>query len=590
MKYLASLNKYFWKYRWRLGLGIIFIFLSNLFGVLTPQVVRFAVDETIDEVTKSHNSNTVVGNVFAHTILWTAALILGLALLRGLFLFFMRQTIIVMSRYIEFDQKNELYNHYQQLDSNFYKENATGDLMSRITEDVSRVRMYVGPAVMYVINTVILFAMVMVVMWNVNPELAMYALIPLPLLALCIFLLNSVIERKSEKIQQQLSTLTSAAQETFSGIRVLKAYTQEFLTEKFFEKENIEYKRRQMSLAKTESVFFPTIFLLVGLSTLLVIFIGGKKVIEGTITPGNIAEFVMYINMLTWPIASMGWVLAQVQRAAASQKRINEFLSVQPDIKNPTEEKSIPKGGIEFHQVSFTYRNTGITALKNISFRLLPGEKMAVIGRTGSGKSTLASLLTRHYDVSEGGILIGGKDVRALNLEELRSHVRVVPQDVFLFSDTVSNNISFGNDHVNNHTIKEYAVHASVANDIEQLPDAFETMVGERGVMLSGGQKQRITIARALISNPAVLVLDDCLSAVDSKTEYHILRQFNQLLEHKTAIVITHRIFSLLHFDKIIVLDKGSIVEEGKHEELLRRQGLYYQLYELQKQEEKNTL
>jgi len=590
VKYLASLNKYFWKYRWRLGLGIIFIFLSNLFGVLTPQVVRFAVDETIDEVTKSHNSNTVVGNVFAHTILWTAALILGLALLRGLFLFFMRQTIIVMSRYIEFDQKNELYNHYQQLDSNFYKENATGDLMSRITEDVSRVRMYVGPAVMYVINTVILFAMVMVVMWNVNPELAMYALIPLPLLALCIFLLNSVIERKSEKIQQQLSTLTSAAQETFSGIRVLKAYTQEFLTEKFFEKENIEYKRRQMSLAKTESVFFPTIFLLVGLSTLLVIFIGGKKVIEGTITPGNIAEFVMYINMLTWPIASMGWVLAQVQRAAASQKRINEFLSVQPDIKNPTEEKSIPKGGIEFHQVSFTYRNTGITALKNISFRLLPGEKMAVIGRTGSGKSTLASLLTRHYDVSEGGILIGGKDVRALNLEELRSHVRVVPQDVFLFSDTVSNNISFGNDHVNNHTIKEYAVHASVANDIEQLPDAFETMVGERGVMLSGGQKQRITIARALISNPAVLVLDDCLSAVDSKTEYHILRQFNQLLEHKTAIVITHRIFSLLHFDKIIVLDKGSIVEEGKHEELLRRQGLYYQLYELQKQEEKNTL
>ncbi|HAP02352.1 MAG TPA: ABC transporter [Bacteroidetes bacterium] len=590
MKYLASLNKYFWKYRWRLGLGIIFIFLSNLFGVLTPQVVRFAVDETIDEVTKSHNSNTVVGNVFAHTILWTAALILGLALLRGLFLFFMRQTIIVMSRYIEFDQKNELYNHYQQLDSNFYKENATGDLMSRITEDVSRVRMYVGPAVMYVINTVILFAMVMVVMWNVNPELAMYALIPLPLLALCIFLLNSVIERKSEKIQQQLSTLTSAAQETFSGIRVLKAYTQEFLTEKFFEKENIEYKRRQMSLAKTESVFFPTIFLLVGLSTLLVIFIGGKKVIEGTITPGNIAEFVMYINMLTWPIASMGWVLAQVQRAAASQKRINEFLSVQPDIKNPTEEKSIPKGGIEFHRVSFTYRNTGITALKNISFRLLPGEKMAVIGRTGSGKSTLASLLTRHYDVSEGGILIGGKDVRALNLEELRSHVRVVPQDVFLFSDTVSNNISFGNDHVNNHTIKEYAVHASVANDIEQLPDAFETMVGERGVMLSGGQKQRITIARALISNPAVLVLDDCLSAVDSKTEYHILRQFNQLLEHKTAIVITHRIFSLLHFDKIIVLDKGSIVEEGKHEELLRRQGLYYQLYELQKQEEKNTL
>lgn len=553
-------------------------------------MVRFAVDETIDEVTKSHNSNTVVGNVFAHTILWTAALILGLALLRGLFLFFMRQTIIVMSRYIEFDQKNELYNHYQQLDSNFYKENATGDLMSRITEDVSRVRMYVGPAVMYVINTVILFAMVMVVMWNVNPELAMYALIPLPLLALCIFLLNSVIERKSEKIQQQLSTLTSAAQETFSGIRVLKAYTQEFLTEKFFEKENIEYKRRQMSLAKTESVFFPTIFLLVGLSTLLVIFIGGKKVIEGTITPGNIAEFVMYINMLTWPIASMGWVLAQVQRAAASQKRINEFLSVQPDIKNPTEEKSIPKGGIEFHQVSFTYRNTGITALKNISFRLLPGEKMAVIGRTGSGKSTLASLLTRHYDVSEGGILIGGKDVRALNLEELRSHVRVVPQDVFLFSDTVSNNISFGNDHVNNHTIKEYAVHASVANDIEQLPDAFETMVGERGVMLSGGQKQRITIARALISNPAVLVLDDCLSAVDSKTEYHILRQFNQLLEHKTAIVITHRIFSLLHFDKIIVLDKGSIVEEGKHEELLRRQGLYYQLYELQKQEEKNTL
>ena len=560
---------------------------------MSPEVVRYAIDYTISQVKFASLLNGFAlsgsfGSTLTKSIVAFSVIIFAFALLRGLFLFFMRQTLIVMSRHIEFDQKNELYNHYQQLDQSFYKENNTGDLMSRITEDVSRVRNYTGPAIMYIINTVILFFMVAYTMYRVNGELTLYALAPLPVLAVCIFFVNSIIERRSEAIQSQLSALTTAAQETYSGIRVIKAYVQEQMAEKYFNDESIEYKKRQLKLARVESFFFPTIFMLVGFSTLSVVFVGGSKVMNGQITPGNIAEFFMYINMLTWPIASMGWVMALIQRASASQKRLDEFLSIQTKIINPNTNKHLIKGGVEFHNVSFTYTNTGITALNNISFNLKVGEKMAVIGRTGAGKTTIANLFTRVFDVSEGSILLDGIDIRSINLHELREQVGVVPQDVLLFSDTVTNNISFGNDVVDEKLAVEFATRASVDEEILRLQHGYDTMVGERGVMLSGGQKQRISIARALIKNPSVLVLDDCLSAVDARTEHKILEQFNEVLKEKTAIVITHRIFTLIQFNKIIVLDKGKIAEEGTHDQLLSRKGLYYQLFELQQSEEKN--
>ena len=560
---------------------------------MSPEVVRYAIDYTISQVKFASLLNGFAlsgsfGSTLTKSIVAFSVIIFAFALLRGLFLFFMRQTLIVMSRHIEFDQKNELYNHYQQLDQSFYKENNTGDLMSRITEDVSRVRNYTGPAIMYIINTVILFFMVAYTMYRVNGELTLYALAPLPVLAVCIFFVNSIIERRSEAIQSQLSALTTAAQETYSGIRVIKAYVQEQMAETYFNDESIEYKKRQLKLARVESFFFPTIFMLVGFSTLSVVFVGGSKVMNGQITPGNIAEFFMYINMLTWPIASMGWVMALIQRASASQKRLDEFLSIQTKIINPNTNKHLIKGGVEFHNVSFTYTNTGITALNNISFNLKVGEKMAVIGRTGAGKTTIANLFTRVFDVSEGSILLDGIDIRSINLHELREQVGVVPQDVLLFSDTVTNNISFGNDVVDEKLAVEFATRASVDEEILRLQHGYDTMVGERGVMLSGGQKQRISIARALIKNPSVLVLDDCLSAVDARTEHKILEQFNEVLKEKTAIVITHRIFTLIQFNKIIVLDKGKIAEEGTHDQLLSRKGLYYQLFELQQSEEKN--
>ncbi len=595
MKNLVSLNRYFWKYRWRLGLGVVFIFLSNLFAVLSPEVVRYSIDYTIGQVKfasllKGFTISSAFHSTLIRSIVVFSVIIFAFALLRGVFLFLMRQTIIVMSRHIEYDQKNELYSHYQQLDASFYKENNTGDLMSRITEDVSRVRNYTGPAIMYIINTVILFFMVAYTMYQVNAELTFYALAPLPVLAVCIYFVNSIIERRSEAIQQQLSQLTTVAQETYSGIRVVKAYVQEQFAEKYFNGESIEYKNRQLKLARVESIFFPTIFMLVGLSTLSVVLVGGNKVIQGQITPGNIAEYFMYINMLTWPIASMGWVMALIQRASASQKRLDEFLSIQPKIINPTNDKHEIKGGVEFHNVSFTYDNTGIVALKNISFKLKKGEKMAVIGRTGSGKSTMANLFTRVFDVTEGSILLDGIDIRSINLHELREQVGVVPQDVLLFSDTVTHNISFGNDVVDEKLAIEFANRAAIGEEIVRLQHGYNTMVGERGVMLSGGQKQRISIARALIKNPSILVLDDCLSAVDARTENKILQQLNEVLSEKTAIVITHRIFTLLQFDKIIVLDKGKIVEEGTHEQLLQRKGIYFQLYELQQAEEKKEI
>jgi ATP-binding cassette subfamily B protein len=594
MHKLRSLNKYLYKYRFRLVIGIFFIALSNGFGVFSPQVVRHAVDIITTEISYNQffQGTALEPDFIKHfgkTILLFGLIVVLLAIFRGLFLFFMRQTIIVMSRLIEYDQKNEIYDHYQKLDLDFYKRNNTGDLMSRITEDVSRVRMYTGPAIMYTINLLILFVMVIFTMIRVNPELTLYTILPLPILGLSIFYVNGIIERKSEAIQRQLSFLTTISQESFSGIRVIKSYVQERFMNTYFSKECEQYKNKTLDLARVEAVYFPIIFLLVGLSTVLTIFIGGLQVIEGKITTGNIAEFVIYINMLTWPIASVGWVMALVQRAVASQKRIDEFLNVQPKISSPNVSAPEIKGCVEFENVFFTYPNTGIQALKNISFKVNPGQRVAVIGRTGSGKSSLGQLLVRMYDPESGSVLIDGTDIREMNLFELRTQIGYVSQDVFLFSDSVFNNIAFGidNEDVDPTNIKEAATYASVDRDILDLPEQYKTMVGERGVTLSGGQKQRISIARALVKDPKIVVFDDCLSAVDAQTEIQILGYLNEFLKDRTTIIITHRIFSLFNFDTIIVLDDGQIIEQGNHDTLMQRQGAYYDLYEKQQIAEK---
>ncbi len=595
MKHLSAVNKYLWKYRWRFGLGILFVALSNLFGVLSPQVVRYAVDMVLTNISLADrfidfNAHSDLIKKIGASILVFALAMLVLALLRGIFLFYTRQTLIVMSRLIEYDQKNEIYDHYQQMNLSFYKQNNTGDLMSRITEDVSRVRNYTGPGIMYIINTVIMFAMVAYTMFSVNVELAFYTLLPLPALGLSIYFINNIIQNKSELIQQQLSTLNTVAQESFSGIRIIKSFVQEKFTLRFFENECESYKEKQLNLARVESIFFPTILLLVGLSTVFVIFIGGNKVISGEISPGNIAEFVMFINMLTWPIASVGWITAQVQRGAASQKRINEFLAIKPAITSVTTDAIPLKGDIEFRNVSFTYDNTGIQALNNVSFKLKKGQRLAIVGATGSGKTSIGQLITRMYDVTSGEVLIDEKNIMDFNLSSLRKQIGYVPQDVFLFSDTIANNISFGSEGKSFSEVEAAARYASIESEIKTLSSGFETMVGERGVTLSGGQKQRISIARALIKNPNIVLFDDCLSAVDAKTENNILKYLNEVLKEKTAIIITHRIFTLLSLDKIIVLDDGKIIEEGTHEELMNLKGEYYNTYQLQKIEEKKAV
>lgn len=596
MKHLTALNKYFYKYRLRLTMGVVFIICSNLFGVYAPQVVRHAVDMITSQIAyfQFYSGGRLFEAFmvqFGKVILFFGLLVVALAVMRGIFLFFMRQTIIVMSRFIEYDQKNEIYAHYQRLHLDFYKKNNTGDLMSRITEDVSRVRMYTGPAIMYTINLLVLFLMVIYTMVRVNFELTLYTVAPLPVLGFSIYYVNGIIQRKSEAIQRQLSFLTTIAQESFSGIRVIKSYVQEKFVNDHFESECEKYKSNNLELARVEAVYFPVIFLLVGLSTILTIFIGGLQVIQGKLTAGNIAEFVIYINMLTWPIASVGWVMALVQRAAASQKRIDEFLSTEPEITSQHAEEIALEGAIEFKNVSFTYPTTGIHALKKISFLVKKGQRLAVIGRTGSGKSTLGQLMVRMYDPDSGAIFIDGVNIRNMKLESLRTQIGYVSQDAFLFSDTVFGNIAFGmHEHaLDVSKVRMAATYAAVHNDIMQLPEQYDTWVGERGVTLSGGQKQRISIARALIKDPKIVVFDDCLSAVDAQTERNILGYLNDFLRDRTTIIITHRIFSLFNFDQILVIDDGLIVETGTHESLMRQQGTYFELYEKQQSEERKS-
>ncbi|WP_423149413.1 ABC transporter ATP-binding protein [Rubrolithibacter danxiaensis] len=594
MKDLAYLNKFFYKYRWRFIPGILFVIISNFFGVLPAQVIRIAFDLVTENISIYHlfdgfDNQGLVYQIFGSSLIFFGITVLVLALLRGLFLFFMRQTIILMSRHIEYDLKNSIYQHYQQLSLAFYRRNNTGDLMNRATEDVSRVRMYLGPAIMYTINTVVLFILIIIAMVNVNAELAIYCLLPLPILAFTIYYVHQIINHRSEQIQEQLSRLSGFVQETFSGIRVIKAYVREEDTRKTFATESERYKTNAMGLVRVQALFYPTMLLLVGLSTIITVYIGGIKVMEGSITSGNIAEFIVYVNQLTFPVTSLGWVTSLIQRAAASQKRVNEFLHTEPEITSYSNEKIRISGKIEFRNVTFIYPDTGIKALDNVSFVVEPGEFLALIGRTGSGKSTIANLIMRMYDVTGGTILIDDKPIKELDLFNYRSQIGIAPQEVFLFSDTIANNIAFGETNTDLGKVEQAARDAAVYGNITELENGFQTLIGERGITLSGGQKQRTAIARALIKNPQILIFDDCLSAVDTKTEEEILSNLGRNMKGKTSLLIAHRVSTIKNADKIIVLDKGEIIEEGTHQELLNLQGNYFELYERQLLEEQEN-
>lgn len=585
MKQLAAVNKYFVRYKWRLLLGILFVTISNLFAVLPPVVIRNVIDQVQDNIDSYHLvTNSILADSMRSYIftlvLWNGLLLLGFALLRGIFMFFMRQTIIVMSRLIEYDQKNEVYSHYQQLDTHFYKTHFTGDLMNRMSEDVSRVRQYTGPAIMYSVNLFVLSVMCIWGMLRVDAWLTLYVVAPLPLLAFSIYFVNRVIYRKSEKIQAQLSDLTTTAQESYSGIRVIKSFVQEKNMLGFFRNTSEQYKESAINLSLTEAVYFPSMNLFIGLSMLITVMIGGYMAIKGNVTPGNIAEFVIYINLLMFPISSIGWVASITQRAAASQKRINEFLDTDPKIVSPVPAKeSEVKGDIEFGHIQFTYPHTGIVALNDFNLHIKPGQKVAIIGKTGSGKSTLAHMLLRMYDPQQGDVKLDGVSVRDFSLHDLRAQIAYAPQEAFLFSDTIYNNIKFGREDATEAEVKEAARLADLEKDIAGFAKGYETVIGERGVMLSGGQKQRMVLARALLKNSKILLLDESLSAVDTRTEKTILGNLNAYLRDKTAIIITHRIFTSWTFDQIIMLDDGKIVEQGTHEELMRLNARYAKLY-----------
>ncbi len=582
MKSLLYLNKYLLKYKWRLILGTVFIICSNLFGVFMPSVVNTATDNIMEYATlpSAHKSEKSIVTI----ALYLAGIYIFLSFMKGVFLFFTRQTIIVMSRLIEYDLKNEIYEKYQALDMSFYKSNKTGDIMNRISEDVSKVRMYLGPAIMYSINLVVLFVLVIGFMLKINPTLTFYALMPLPIMSFLVYKVSRIINEKSENVQKSQSKLSSFVQEKISGIRVLKAYNrnQHFINE--FKEETYNYQLANLSLARTNALFMPVIIFLIGLSTAITIYIGGEKAIDGNVDVGDILQFVIYVNMLTWPFASVGWVTSMVQRAAASQARLNEFLETENKIKNESNPIKKIEGDIEFKNVSFKYPGSNILALDNVSFKIKEGTVVGITGRTGCGKSTIANLMCRLYDVSDGVILLNNKDLKLYDVFALRTAFGYVPQEVFLFSDTIFNNISFGlkANEVVEYKIVKAAKDACVYDNIMGFENEFETKIGEKGVTLSGGQKQRLSIARAIIKKPDYMIFDDCLSAVDTTTEEQILKNLERIMVRKTAIIIGHRISTLKNATKILLFDNGKLIEQGSHQELLTNKKDYFDLYERQ--------
>ena len=599
MKELSALNVFFWKYKARFFIGIVFVIATNYLAVLAPQITGYVVGLVQAKlpgtkfVSPVHNEMVTIGIdqisnyynfSFAGLVTFCSLIILILAIIRGVFMFFMRQTIIVMSRHIEFDQKNQVYAHYQKLDTEFYKTHSTGDLMSRITEDVSRVRMYTGPSLMYLINLVSLIGFCLYNMFSKDLMLSLYVLAPLPILAITIYFVNSIINKKSGEIQGQLSDLTTNAQESYSGIRVIKSFVQEKAMLGFFKKNSELYRQNAVSLAKVEALHAPAMALMIGLSTLITIYLGGLQALQDPSKVATVIEFVIYINMLTIPVSAIGWTASMIQRAAASQKRLNEFLSIQPNITNPTSPvNSKIKGDIVFNDVSLVFPHSEIKALADFNLHIKAGQKVLILGKTGSGKTTIAQLLTRMYETSTGQILIDGVDVNNFQVQQLRSDIGYVQQDVFLFSDTIQNNMQFGlKEKVSYDDLTHAAKTAHVLNEINNLPKQFDTLVGERGTTLSGGQKQRVAIARALIKNPSILILDDCLSAVDANTERTILANLDFYIKDKTTLFITHRIFYNFNFDLIIYLQEGKIAEQGTHDSLLAKNGLYAELYRAQ--------
>ncbi|UOK42288.1 MULTISPECIES: ABC transporter ATP-binding protein [Flavobacterium] len=572
MKELQYLNKYFIKYKYSFLLGVFITVAAQFFTLYTPKLVGDSI-KTLEHSKLSYN-------ITQEILLKNILLILATTLIAGFLTFLMRQTLIVMSRHIEFDLKNEVFQQYERLTQHFYKQNRTGDLMNRISEDVGKVRQYVGPAVMYSINTIIRFAVVTVQMYVVSPKLTLYSLLPLPILGYSIFKISSEINKRSTAYQQNLSKLSTFTQEIFSGIRVIKAYAIENNKQNDFKNLSEESKTKNLDLARVQSLFGPLMILLIGISNLVVIYVGGMMYINGSIPDiGVIAEFILYINMLTWPVASLGWVSSMVQEAEASQKRINEFLKVVPEIQNTVNEKSEIKGNITFENVSFTYEDTNIEALKNISFTINKGETLAILGKTGSGKSTILSLISRLYDVKDGAVKIDGTNIKNLNLYDVRNHIGFVPQDAFLFSDSIKNNIKFGQEEATDEEVIAAAKKAVVHKNIVKFKNQYDTVLGERGITLSGGQKQRVSIARAMIKDAPILLLDDCLSAVDTETEEAILNNLMEFCKDKTTIIVSHRVSSAKNADQIIILEDGKIIQEGSHYQLVNQEGYYKELF-----------